>query len=308
MSARTILIVVAAALLAGCGSKTDEVDTLRAEQAKALDEVRQQVETLTTQLGRIRREIGQLDEDLFELRGQLEFALVSPRGSSTPATGTGADAGGPELVPEATASAAIGLETVEPIEADLEIVAAELTKVRDTLEALRTEYSADKELAELQDPRRTWEALSDPEELFRRLDRFAVAQADEFEDEAVREQFLTDVEAYKQQLVARATMTKEEQIAQHRARLSEQISSDSSGRRRQWYQSQLDALDAGDEEAVDEVLDRTQRFENARELGDLAEKYEISRETMRDNGLAAFGGRGPGGGPAGGGRGRTRDR
>jgi len=308
MKARTILIVVAAALLAGCGSKTDETDALRAEHAKALDALRQQVETLTAQVGQLRRELGQLDEDMFELKDQVEFALLSPRGSSTPATVTG----GPDLVPKATAAeTAEGAASAEPIEADLDIVAAELTKVRDTLDELRTEYSADKELAELQDPRKTWEALSDPEELFRRLDRFAEAQAGEFEDEAVRDQFLTDVEAYKQQLVARATMTTEEQIAQHRATLTEQINSDSSGRRGRWYQSQLDALDAGDEEAVNAVLDRANRFENARELGELAEKYEISRETMRDNGLAAFGGRGPGdpgvrpgGRPDGGGRGR----
>jgi hypothetical protein len=306
MKAQAILMVVAAALLAGCG--TDKDDELRAEQAKTLAELRQQVETLTEQVGQMRREIRRVDDDLFELKDQVEFALLSPRGSSTPA----AAATGPEVEAEATAGSTAGLDTPEagasaqPIEADIEIVAAELTKMRDTLDELRAEYTADKELAELQDPRRTWEALNDPEELIQRIDRFAEMQAGEFEDAAVRDQFLADVEAYKQELVARAAMTTEEQIAAYRSRLTEQIGSDTTGRRGRWYQSQLDALNAGDEEAVTEALDRANRFENARELGELANKYDIARETMRDNGLAAFGGPGPGPGRPPGGRTRGR--
>ncbi len=285
-----LAITVAVAMLAGCGSNRKEIERLRTEQQEALDQVRKQVETLGSEMRRMRDDISELDNDLFELKGHLDFALIGARGaddSGSEASLETAEAAGSETATEAATAEEV---PVELIEADLETLAVELTKMRDEVAKLRTAYESDKELAELRDPRLTWEAMGDPERLSRRLDRFAKEHAATIEDETTREQFLADVKALQEQVTARANMTTEEQVEHYQARLGERINTESNQRMRRWYEQQLSVLTTGDEGAVERQLERAVRFDNARGVGEVASKYSISRETLRDNGLQSFGG------------------
>jgi hypothetical protein len=288
-------ILVAMALLVGCGSSSNDVAALRAEQNKALDQARARIDTLAAELRRAREDIRALDSDLFDLRGQLDLVLAEVT-SVTRARAELATAEGPT---EASAGAAEEAST-QPIEANVETMAVELTKVRDLVTKLNNEYRADKELAELRDPRQTWEAMGDPEQLGSRLDRFAQTYAPTIEDVATRDQFVADVKALKDQVDARANMTVQEQVDHYQTRLTEQINAETNDRMRQFYERQLETLTSGDEEAVAQQLQRAALFENTRSVGELAEKYDVPRETLRDNGLMSFGRGGFGGGGPGG--------
>jgi hypothetical protein len=183
--------------------------------------------------------------------------------------------------------------------------------MREQVETLRTQYASDKRLEELRDPRSTWEALGNQEELTVRLDAFAKAYAETIDDPMARDAFLTDIAALKDQLAARVAMTPEEQLAQYKARVTEQLNSETDERRRGWFQRQLEMLNSTDEEQVARYLEQASRFENARAIGELAEKHSISNDTLRDNGLQAFGGGRPAGAgrmPGGGDRPRGGDR
>lgn len=298
------VVVAAVVLLAGCGSKDTEVEKQRAGENQGLDRLNEQVRVLSVEVRRMREDLRELDGDLFDLKSQLDLGVASTRGGgeTTAAAGTG---GG-------TTSAA-GLEEVpvEPIEANLEILAVELAKTRADVKTLSQAYAADKELEELRDPRRTWEAMGDADKLTGRLDRLAKSHATGIEDEATRELFLADIATLKDEIAVRASTPREEQLETYKAGLAERISAETNERRRQWYERQLASLTGEDEEAVERQLDFAMRGDNARQLGEFARKYEIPRETLSDNGLRTFGGMGGrmggrGGGDRGGGRGGAR--
>ncbi len=301
------MIVAAVAVLAGCGSSKKEIEQLRADQEKELSQVRKQTEALAAEMRRVRGDINELDADLFELRGQLDLALTgSGRAERAEAEAlsatTTAEAEGETAAEGATAEEV----PVELIEADLETLAVELTKMRDEVAELREEYDSDKELAELRDPRKTWEAMGDSTELSKRLDRFAGKHAATIEEEATREQFVADVKALQEQVAARANMATDEQVEHYHARLTERINAETNDRMRRFYEQQLNALASDDADAVERQLDRSMLFDNSRGVGEIAEKYSIPSETLRDNGLQSFGGFGGGRRGGGGGRGRGR--
>jgi outer membrane murein-binding lipoprotein Lpp len=276
----TITVAAAAAaaavLLAGCGSKNTAVEELRAEQKRGLERLNEQVRALSAEMLRMREDIRELDGDLFDFKNQLDMGVASARdgGETTAAAGTG---GG-------TTSAAGAVEEVpvKPIEANVEVLATELAK-------LRQEYHNDKELAMLRDPRKTWQAMGDAEKLSWRLDRFARKHAGTIEDEATREQFLADIESLKDGAKTRASEPREEQVERYTAKLTERISTETNERRRQWHERQLTAFTSGDENAINNQLDRALRHDNARDVREFAQKYKISNEELRNNGLVSYG-------------------
>lgn len=287
-------VVAVVVLLAGCGSKDTEVEKQRAGENRGLERLNEQVRVLSVEVRRMREDLRELDGDLLALRSQLDLGMASTRGGgeTTAAAGTTSAAGPLEDVP------------IEPIEANVEVLAAELAKTRAEVKTLRQAYAADKELEELRDPRRTWEAMGDADKLTVRLDRLAKSHAPGIEDEATRELFLADIATLKDEIAVRANTPREEQVESVKARLAERISTETNERRRGWYEQQLTNLSSDDGEAVDRQLDFAMRYDNGRQLGEFARKYEIPRETLRDNGLQSFGGMGGRmGGRAGGGRG-----
>jgi len=292
----TVLFLIVLALVAtgfaGCGSNKTEVEELRAEQQRALDKIGAQLQGLSAEMRRVREQVSELDGDLLDLRGRVARGLAAVRtaevakgptvktvnGSGT----TGAD-GEAEGVP------------VEEVEVNIDTLSEQLAKMQSDVATLRDEYTSDKELEELRDPRRTWEAMGDPEQLAARLDRFADTYAATIEDETQREEFLADMGTLKEEVEARGEMSEDERIQYYAAQLTEQINNaETNDRMRQWYQRQLTSLTTGDEEAIERQLEMVQRMDSSRAVGEVTSKYSISSQTLRDNGLQTLG-RGMGG-------------
>jgi hypothetical protein len=308
---RIIILLLAVALVAGCGSKATDVSQASNDQKKALDEMSAEIRALKNEIRLIRDDLAALNDDVFAIQGNP--ALTFFKAEEREADDVDVTPGDATAVASETGEAApVDLEG-----ADFETLVAELTRMRDQVDALRTQYAADKHLEEMRDPRATWEALGNAEELTARLDTFAQSYAQGIEDPTAHDAFLADIAALKDKLAARADLTPEQQLAELKARVTEQLNAETDERRRGWFERQLEMINSGDEEQMARYVEQASRFENARDIGELAQKYEISNDTLRDNGLQAFGGtmggRRPGqntGGAAGGGNrgggGRTR--
>jgi hypothetical protein len=300
------LFLVVLIALGGCGSNDKAVNDLSREQAQMREQVRSEMAELSNDLESLRLEVRNLGEWLRDVNGDLVDVQTSVSqlseqrvlADAARANATNAGAAG-------ASGAGTGPETVELVGADLDTVARELAKTRQQVADLRKEYDKEKELEALRDPRQAWEAMGNAEMLLARIDRFAEAQAATIEDVAQRDQFLADVKALRQEIDTRAKMTPEQQADYYRTRITDLLNAETDDRRRQWYERQLETLNNADEEVVTAQLDRAVRMDNARAVGELASRYEVSGDTLRDNGLISFGGRGNFGGPGGaaGGRG-----
>ncbi len=277
-------IAIAVALLAGCGSNKRELEALRAEQKRGLEQMRDQLKALSLEVGRLRRVVGELDSELFEIKGQLDYGLIGGRGTdaelgSPPEAGTPSEVGPAREMP------------IEPIEVkDLEGLAKEVAKLRAEVANLHLELVTEKEIADLRDPRKTWEAMNDPKKLSWRLDRFAKHWSGTIEDETTRAQFVADVAELKEQISARESLSKEELTERYRAKLTERINTESNQRMRQWLEQQLRTLNTGQDRVVENQLKTFQRYDTTQGLKELASKYKISNEQLRDNGLQTYGG------------------
>jgi hypothetical protein len=137
------------------------------------------------------------------------------------------------------------------------------------------------------DPKEIWQAMGNPEELAKRLDKLVRVVSPTIRDEGTREEFKKDVEALKEKIGAK--MSEEELCNLVRQRLSEGIESTTNEREKAWLQRQLDALEQSQGEARKEMLDRFVRIQNIRALHELARKYSIEPEHMVKCGLAFVG-------------------
>ena len=271
---RAILLftVAMAVVLAGCGSGNKEIERVRAEQKRGLNQVREEVQALSTQVRRLHEDVRELESDLFDIRSRLD----SGRGVGA-ATARTTDAGN-EI-------------EVAPVAADsLEALAAEVTKMRADVARLRKEIVDERETAELQDPRKTWEAMNDPEKLTWRVDRFARIHGKGMNDEVTRQQFLADVAAFKDQINERAGLTQEQLLEHYRTRITERVNTETNDRLRQWYDQQLRTLNTGQANVVENQVKTFVRYDNVQGLKEIATKYNISNEELRDNGLQSYGG------------------
>ncbi len=267
-----LLTVAMAVVLAGCGSGNKEIERVRAEQKRGLNQIREQVQVLSTQVRRLHEDVRELENDVFDIRARLG----SGRGVAR-ATGGATDPGDE-----------IG---VEPVAADsLEALAAEVTKVRADMARLRQEIIDERETAELRDPRKTWEAMNDPEKLTWRVDRFARIHGKEMKDEVTRQEFLADVAVFKEQIDERAGLTQEQLLEHYRTRITERVNTETNDRLRKWYEQQLRTLNTGQAKVVENQVKTFVRYDNVQGLKEIATKYNISNEELRDNGLQSYGG------------------
>jgi hypothetical protein len=158
------------------------------------------------------------------------------------------------------------------------------------METFRLQVATERELAELRDPRKTWEAMSDPEQFSWRLDRFATTWSSNIEDPVQRQQFMGDVAVFRDEIVRGASFSVQEQVRHYQAKLTERVEAETNPRMRHWYQQELRALNQGDERIVANKLKTYMRYDIAYGLKELAQKYKISIDELRNNGLQTYGG------------------
>ncbi|MBN1917335.1 MAG: hypothetical protein JW889_05455 [Verrucomicrobia bacterium] len=305
--AGAVLFLAALIVFGGCGSNDKAIDELSREQTRIREQVRAETAEMAEKLQALQLDLRNVREWLRDLNAELVDVSTSLSGLREQSVVTAVDGGDGRAAGPATAA---DLDVVSLEGADLATVAQELARTRQQVADMIREREAEKELEALRDPRQAWDAMGDPEQLVARIDRFAAAHADNIEDVSVREQFLADVQALRHQIEAQVHLTPEQKAQEYRSRLTDLLNAETDERRRQWYEGQLTVLNSANEEAVNELLDRGLRMDNARAIGELANKYEVPRDTLRDSGLVSFGGGrgdfGSGGGRRDGGGGPAR--
>jgi hypothetical protein len=245
---------------------------------------------LAAQVRQLREDVRELDTELFDLRGAIDFGLgAASAAEPEPGLGTPPRTGAEGETPSGVGP--VEEVPVEPIQADsLEALAAEVAKLRADVAKLREEFTTERETTELRDPRRTWEAMNDPKQLTWRLDRFAARYAPTVTDEATRAEFVADVARYKEELSARAGLSSEQLRERYRAKLTERVNTEANERMRNWFEQQLRTLETGQPNVVENQLQTFLRYDAIEGLKDLAAKYKVSNEELRDNGLQTYGG------------------
>ena len=282
----SVCVSAALGLLGGCGSNNDEADDLRAEQKRAIEKVGRDVNAISHKLERLNGDIKDMQIELFELERKVATELVAVRGGDE--FGSSTRTGDDDRAPDNGTTPAVRIEPLDV--ATLDELAEEVAKLKAELTQLHQQYETEKEAEALRDPRLTWEAMNDPEKLTERLERFERVWGPEIEDEMTRGQFQGDVSAIIDQMDERAAMSRDQLLAHYRTKLNERVNAETNQRMRQWYEQQLRALDSGNERVVDTQLATFQRYDTVQALKDVAEKYKISNEDLRDNGLQTYGG------------------
>ena len=116
------------------------------------------------------------------------------------------------------------------------------------------------------------------------------ANGKKMKDEVTRQEFLADVAAFKEQINERAGLTQEELLERYRTKLTERVNIETNDRLRQWYEQQLRTLNTGQPKVVENQVKTFVRYDNVQGLKEIATKYNISNEKLRDHGLQSYGG------------------
>lgn len=281
------LVVVAALCCWGCSkgndNRVDELISRQAEHGQKIAEMSSKVDNVDARLADIEKGIGML------LGG-----------------GSGADASGASQVTGSSTFAKT--DEYKNLMNQMALLQQQVGVVQEALGGFQKERQNSRELAALRDRGSAFRAMSEPEELSRRLDILAKNFSGKIPDATKRNQFVGELESLKAKFSA--SLSPDEKLAQARNLLTQRLNAAEDQRERERLERQLQQLDqVQGVQQMEEQADRMLQFERMREIGELTQKYNIPDETVRDSGLVSFGGgpgfmggRAPGGRGAGGGR------
>ncbi|MBN1917336.1 MAG: hypothetical protein JW889_05460 [Verrucomicrobia bacterium] len=276
--AMTIAAIGLAVVLAGCSSNRKAMDDLREEQRRTLG-----------QLNRLSADLNNLRQELIRQADGLgtNIALLSSRVDMLEMGGgsTGVRSAVPDAVPDGDDD-----RQAIPVEArTFEELARRVAELEADFLRFRSETVASQEEQLLRDPQETFRAITDPEKISWRLDRFAKVWTEQTDDEATRQAFQADVASIEEQILSMAKMPRDEAVAHYRAKLAERSAAETNDRMRRWFDSQVQMLDRAEPTHVENQLSVFRRYDTILALKNLADKYEISADVMRDNGLPITG-------------------
>jgi hypothetical protein len=148
-----------------------------------------------------------------------------------------------------------------------------------------------KEKEALRDQGAAWRAMGEPDELSRRLDILLENFSGNIEDPLVREAFAAEVEEMKSRYST--PLSPEQKREQARTAIVEAMDIMPDERSKTWLDEQLRAFDeASNPLEIGMRVNVTLQLQRIREMGELAQKYDIPAQAMRDSGLLFL----PGGG------------
>ena len=289
---RLLPMVFAALLLWGCAKSGDEKRVAELLDAQA---------NQTRQMSQMSKRIDSVDAKLTSIEKSVNALL-------------GASAvGGPEGAAQLKVKSDFA-ETKEyqDIMSEIALLNERVGGVQEGFTGFQEEQREIRGREALRDRGAAWRAMGDPKELSRRMDILATNFSGKIADPTTRTQFVQEVENLKGKYSA--AVSPQEKEAEARALLTEAINAAESDRARGWMERQLQSLDEANPQELEERVNRVVQMQRMREIGELARKYEIPAETMRDSGLISFGGPGgppgfmPGGGGGGAGGGRRGPR
>lgn len=272
------LVVVAVLCCWGCSKGSDNrIDDLASRQA----EHGQKIAELSSKVDSVDAKLASIEKSINTLLGG----------------GAGADASGGAGVTGSSTFAKT--DEYKTLMNQMALLQQQVGVVQEALGGFQKERRETQELASLRDRGGAFRAMSEPEEISRRLDILAKNFSGKIPEGARRNQFVAELESLKAKFSA--TLSPDEKLAQARNLLTDQLNAAEDDRQRQRLERQLQELDqAQGVEQIEQQADRMLQFQKMREIGEFTQKYNIPEETVRDSGLVSFGGRG---GPGEGGRG-----
>jgi hypothetical protein len=266
-----VAIATAFLIVVGCRKEPSE---------EHLVEIAVKLEKQQRQLDRIDTAVESIGEGLREIQERL------PAGPAVEGAGTA-------VTPSEEASFASGRE-YQHIMGQIAVVQSQLLNLEQEFLTFRQgeeQVRERKEKEALRDQGAAWRAMGEPDELSRRLDILLENFSGNIEDPLVREAFAAEVEEMKSRYST--PLSPEQKREQARTAIVEAMDIMPDERSKTWLDEQLRAFDeASNPLEIGMRVNVTLQLQRIREMGELAQKYDIPAQAMRDSGLLFL----PGGG------------
>lgn len=270
----TVLLIAAAFLIAvGCQKETSD---------EHLVEIAVKLEKQQRQLDRIDTTVQSIGEGLHEIEERLLAGPAVGEAGSKAASGEGK---------EATLASAKGYQDIM---GQIAVVQSQLLSLEQEFLRFRQgeeQVGKRREREALRDQGAAWRAMGEPDELSRRLDILLKNFSGNIEDPLAGEAFAADVEEMKSKYLT--PLSPEQKREEARAAIVEAMDIMPDDRSKTWLDEQLRAFDeATNPLEVGMRVNVTLQLQRIREMGELAQRYNIPGQVMRDSGLMFL----PGGG------------
>lgn len=258
------LLIVSVLCCWGCAKTGDNkwIDKLTDEQAKHARRISQ-----------MSKEIDSVDQKLSNIEKSISNFVRS--GSGTPS------AKGQDL---AVASDFASTAEYVKIIRQIGLLQEQLAMVQEEFVGVRDKQKEAKEQEVLRDREGAMRAISQPEELSRRLDILVKNFSGTIADPVTRDQFVSDVENMKAGYFT--SLSQEEKRQTARAILSETSNAATNDRLKRMLERQLRSLDEpGNGSELEERVNRVLQFQRMQEITSLARRYDIPRDVVTNSGL-----------------------
>jgi hypothetical protein len=268
---RWVIALVTAGLLIAVGCQKEISD-------EHLVEIAVKLEKQQKQLDRMVRAVESLGEKFHKLDASLSA------GGGTGETGPEAAAG------EGRETSYASAKEYRDIMGQIAVVQSQLVGLEEEILMLRQgqeQVVKRREREALRDQGAAWRAMGEPEELSGRLDILLKNFSGNIEDPVVRDAFTAEVEEMKNRCLT--PLSPEQKREQARAAIVEAMDLMPDERSRTWLEEQLREFDeATNPLEVGMRVNVTLQLQRVREMSELAQRYNIPGQVMRDSGLLSL--------------------
>ncbi len=272
---RSAVLLVAAGLVIAVGCRKETSDEHLWDIAVKLAKQQQQLDRIDTA-------VQSIGEGLREIEERFPAGPAMGEAGSKAVSGEGKETG--------LASA----KHYQNIMGQMAVVQSQLVSLEEEILMLRQgeeQVRKRREREALRDQGAAWRAMGEPDEVSRRLDILLKNFSGNIEDPVARDAFATEVEEMKSRYST--PLSPEQKREQARTAIVEAMDLMPDERSQRWLDEQLRAFDeATNPLEVGMRVNVTLQFQKIREMGELAQRYNIPGQVMRDSGLLSL----PGGG------------
>lgn len=272
---RSVVLLVAAGLLIAVGCQKETSDEHLVEIAVKLEKQQRQLDGIDTAVQSIPERFHKIKESL----------LTPPTvGKAGPEAGKG----------EGQPTSSVSSKEYQDIMGQIAVVQSQLVSLQEEILMLRQgqdQVRKRREREALRDQGAAWRAMGEPDELCRRLDLLANDFSEKIDDPVSRDAFAVEVEEMKSRYST--PLSAEEKREQARTAIVEAMDLMPDERSKTWLDEQLRQFDeATNPLEIGMRVNVTLQFQKIREMGELAQRYNIPGQVMRDSGLLSLPGEG----------------
>lgn len=299
---KTCLLIIGIFMLlftfTGCQTKESELTSK--ENSGRLEKIDRDLAANSAAISELKSEIAShissLQSEISAVKNIVEKSVSKSPVASTAGVEEGMIMGLPE-------------DQIESISMTVSAIASNLEGITNELAALKADLNtltrANREVAQREERQRNWEELNDPQKLGEKLDAFTQKQSEKLLETGRSGEFQADMANLKTALTAQYST--DELALKYKNELKARMEETTDERMKEFLTRQLENLQSATGDQLTEIVNNMRRFDTMRQIGEVARKYDISREDLQASGLISFGGFGGGGREGGrrGGRGGT---